>query len=95
MPRKKVEKVETGPKPVLFPPKPREKLTPGQVLYAWHPIEGWKKRIYKRDYKGDNEILCIDENGQGWILNDTHLHKTILLENEYLERMDKSGSTEP
>lgn len=85
----KKEKVVVPVKHTGIPPKPREKLTPGQVLYAYNPSIGWQKRIYVKNYKGENEILCKDEAGQGWILNDTHLHNTILLENEYLGRMDK------
>lgn len=95
MPRKKatkVEKVVMPTKAVGIPPKPREKLIPGQVLYSYHPVEGYIKMIYEKPYKGENEILCRDEKGQGWILNDTHLHNTILTENEYLGRLDKSGS---
>lgn len=93
MPRKstKKEKVEMPTKPVGIPPKPREKLTPGQVLYCWYPpTNEYHKRAYLRDYKGEDEILCEDpETKQQWILNISHLHSTIFTEKEYVERMDK------
>lgn len=83
MPRKTVKKVTKVEKQVLYPPKPPEKLTPGQVLYAWHPIDGYRKRIFEKDYNSNGQILCRDENGQGWIMNIDHLHKTILTKEEY------------
>lgn len=92
MPRKKktnkVEKVEI---PKGIPPKPLEKLNPGQVLYTWNPVNGYQKRVYEREYGPEGQILCRDESGQGWIMNIEHLHKTILTEKEYetLGQMDK------
>lgn len=89
--KKKTSKVEKVSIPVGIPPKPREKLTPGQVLYCWYPPNNeYHKRIYLRDYKGEDEILCEDpETKQQWILNTSHLHSTIFTEKEYVERMDK------
>ena len=55
MPRKstKKEKVVMPTKPIGIPPKPKEKLTPGQVLYCWFPpTNEYHKRIYLKDYKG-------------------------------------------
>lgn len=97
MPAKKkttTKKVEAKEKPLLFPPKPREKLTPGQVLYCYHPTEGYLKRTYVKDYNKEDLVLCKDEKGQGWIVNISHLHKTVLTEKDYAElgQVDKRVS---
>lgn len=90
MPRKSIKKEQVPSKPVGIPPKPKEKLTPGQVLYCWYPpTNKFHKRIYMRDYKGEDEVLCKDDNGKEWIVNISHLHSTILTEKEYVEQMDK------
>lgn len=91
MPHKKTTKVEKVEKQVLYPPKPREKLVPGQELYCYYPPNNeYHKRIYIRDYKGD-WVLTKDDNGKEWIVNIEHLHNTILTKEEYekLGSMDK------
>lgn len=88
MPKKKtvVEKVE---KQVLYPPKPREKLTPGQELYCYYPPENtYHKRVYVKDKDGD-WVLTKDESGKTWLVNIEHLHNTILTKEEYVGQMDK------
>lgn len=95
MPRKttkKTTKVEKVEKQVLYPPKPREKLTPGQELYCWNPPENtYHKRIYVKDGKEPDWVVTVDENGQKWLVNIEHLHNTILTKEEYekLGSMDK------
>lgn len=94
MPRKtkKVTKtVETKEKLPLFPPKPREKLTPGQELYCYYPPDNiYHKRIYLRDKEGD-WIITKDENNRTWLVNIEHLHNTVLTKEEYekLGQLDK------
>lgn len=98
MPKKTVKKtVEKVEKQVLYPPKPPEKLTPGQILYPWNPVDGYRKMVFEKSGKSEGEIVCRAENGQGWILNIEHLHKTILTEEEYekLGQMDKDLSRLP
>ena len=80
---KKITKVEKVEIPKGIPPKPLEKLTPGQELYCWHPIDGYRKRIYEKEYKDSGYVVCKDENGQGWVINLEHLHNTILTKEEY------------
>jgi len=94
MPRKttrKVTKVEKVEIPKGIPPKPREKLTPGQELYCWYPPDNtYYKRIYIEDYKKDPEwVVTKDENGQKWLVNIEHLHNTVLTKEEYVGQMDK------
>lgn len=94
MPRKstKKEKVEMLTKPVGIPPKPREKLTPGQVLYCWYPPDNvYYKRVYIKEGKDLDWVITVDENGQKWLVNIEHLHNTILTKEEYekLGQVDK------
>jgi len=92
MPRKtkKVTKtVETKEKLPLFPPKPREQLTPGQELYCYYPPDNiYHKRIYLRDKEGD-WVITKDENNRTWLVNIEHLHNTVLTKEEYVGQMDK------
>lgn len=68
----------------LFPPKPREKLTPGQVLYCYYPPDDiYHKRVYIKDWKDPDWAVTKDENGQGWLINIEHLHNTVLTKEEY------------
>ena len=92
MPRKKkttkVEKVEI---PKGIPPKPREKLTPGQELYCYYPpTNTYYKRFYVKD-KGGDWVVTKDENEKIWLVNIEHLHNTILTKEEYekLGQLDK------
>ena len=59
----KVEKVEI---PKGIPPKPREKLTPGQELYCWYPPDNiYQKRIYIKEGKDPDWVVTQDESGKG------------------------------
>ena len=89
--KKKTTKVDKVEIPKGIPPKPLEKLKPGQVIYCWNPTDGYRKRVYEKDYKEAGWVVCRDEKGQGWIVNLEHLHNTILTEEEYekLGPMDK------
>lgn len=85
----KVEKVEI---PKGIPPKPREKLTPGQELYCWYPPDNiYHKRVYVKDGKDPDWVVTVDEKEQKWLVNIEHLHNTILTKEEYekLGSMDK------
>ena len=85
--KKKTTVVE---KPVLYPPKPREKLTPGQELYCYYPPENiYYKRIYIKDKEGE-WVETKDDSGKKWLVNIEHLHNTVLTKEEYekLGRMD-------
>lgn len=75
-----VEKVEI---PKGIPPKPREKLVPGQELYCYYPPENvYHKRIYIKDEDGD-WVITQDENEKKWLVNIEHLHNTVLTKEEY------------
>jgi len=91
MPRKKVIKVEKAEKQMLFPPKPREKLTPGQELYCWYPPSNtYHKRIYEKESKDADWVICKEEGSeQRWLVNIEHLHSTVLTKEEYVGQMDK------
>jgi hypothetical protein len=95
MPRKttkKTTKVEKAEIPKGIPPKPREKLTPGQELYCWYPPNNtYHKRIYIKDGKDPDWVVTQDELGQKWLVNIEHLHNTILTKEEYekLGQVDK------
>lgn len=78
-------------KPVGIPPKPREKLAPGQVIYCYYPPENtYYKRTVVKDGKDPDWVVTTDENGQKWLVNIEHLHNTILTKEEYekLGQMD-------
>ena len=97
MPRKTTTKkvtktVETKEKTPLFPPKPREKLTPGQELYCYYPPKNiYHKRIYIKDGKEPDWVETKDSGGKIWLVNIEHLHNTVLTKEEYekLEQVDK------
>ena len=95
MPRKttkKVTKVEKVEIPKGIPPKPREKLTPGQELYCYYPPDNvYHKRVYVKEGKDPDWVITVDDKGQKWLVNIDHLHNTILTKEEYekLGQMDK------
>jgi len=94
MPRKsttKKEKVVMPTKPVGIPPKPREKLTPGQELYCYYPPENiYHKRVFIKEDKDSDWVVTVDENGQKWLVNIDHLHNTVLTKEEY-EKLGQVG----
>ena len=90
--KKVTKKVETKEKLPLFPPKPREKLTPGQELYCYYPPDNvYYKRTYIKDGKDPDWVITQDESGKKWLVNIEHLHNTILTKEEYekLGQLDK------
>ena len=92
MPRKTIKKVNKKVEiPKGIPPKPREKLTPGQELYCYYPpTNTYDKRVYVRDKDGD-WVITKDVNNRTWLVNIEHLHNTILTKEEYekLGQLDK------
>ena len=87
MPRKttkKITKVEKVEKQVLYPPKPREKLTSGQEIYCYYPpTNSYLKRIYIKEGKEEGWVVTKDENDKRWLVNLEHLHNTVLTKEEY------------
>lgn len=93
MPHKTTKKVNKVEIPKGIPPKPREKLTPGQELYCWYPPGNtYHKRIYEKESKDADWVVCREEGSEKrWLVNIEHLHNTVLTKEEYekLGQMDK------